>query len=290
MKKLKYWGAALIVGLFLGFTFWWTDHKDKKDPHNRSDVFVYQEKGILHWLKLSIQDGKVKGTLHEQKMIEEIGKVPFIEQKNYPLDGEITEKGYEFNVKKDDKVSKIKVTPSSKGLIVQRPEDKESKLYIATNHEKLNEYVKAIKKELQIAIYHSEEKENQRLKNFFSELKSVYGYLYSTKNGPIQLFIKIDEALNEGELTGSLLVMSNAGDNKQYEETRYDLNGITDGLMVQFFTSVDGKKVKLKGDFLEGATSFDLSFWMTDQKLSFHAVTEEEFKHRYNEFKVRAQK
>jgi hypothetical protein len=138
------------------------------------------------------------------------------------------------------------------------------------------------------ANYHSEENENNRLKKFFSDLASVYGYLYSTENGSYQLFVKIDEALLEGELTGSLLLMAYTEDtNNHYKETRYVLNGITDGHMVEFFTTVDGKKTKLKGNFYEGATGFDLSFWATEQELSFHAVTEEEFKQSYDGFKIK---
>ena len=61
-------------------------------------------------------------------------------------------------------------------------------------------------------------------------------------------------------------------------ETRYALNGVTDGNMVRFFTTVDGKTTKLEGHFHDGAIGFDLSFWSSVQKLTFRAVTEEEFK------------
>ncbi|MGM9987728.1 MAG: hypothetical protein ACI35O_10930, partial [Bacillaceae bacterium] len=148
------------------------------------------------------------------------------------------------------------------------------KLYNPVNQKELDEYVQAIQD------YHSEEKEKKRLREFFSELRSVYGYLYSAKDDSFQLFIKIDEALLEGELTGSMLMMDDKG-----KETRYVLNGVTGGHKVEFFTTVDGKTIKLEGNFYEGATEFDLSFWMTDQKLSFHAVTEEEFNQRYKNFK-----
>ncbi|WP_433957221.1 hypothetical protein [Cytobacillus horneckiae] len=81
-------------------------------------------------------------------------------------------------------------------------------------------------------------------------------------------------------------MMTNKGrGNNLYEETSYDLNGITDGLMVELFTTVDGKKTKLEGNFHEGATGFDLSFWTTNEKLPFYAVTEEEFNNIYEKFK-----
>ena len=87
----------------------------------------------------------------------------------------------------------------------------------------------------------SEEIEKNRLNKFFSELETIYGYFYSADDESLQLFIKIDEALLEGELTGSLFMMADTG---SYEETSYVLNGITDGLMVQFFTIVDEKDTK----------------------------------------------
>ena len=150
----------------------------------------------------------------------------------------------------------------------------------------VNNYV-----ESQQAIDQSEEKENQRIKNFFSDLRSVYGYLYTAKDGSLQLFLKIDEALNEGELSGSLfMVTDEENKNKHYTETRYTVNGITDGLMLELFTTVEGKETKLKGNFHEGADGFNVSFWTTDQKLYFHAVTEDEFKQNDEAFKRNAQR
>ncbi|MBS4177712.1 hypothetical protein [Lederbergia citrea] len=129
------------------------------------------------------------------------------------------------------------------------------------------------------ALDRSEEKEKNRIRTFFSELNSVYGYLYTKENGKYQLFLEIDEALLQGELSGSLLMMADTGNkNNPYEETRYVLNGITDGHMVEFFTTVDGQKTKLEGNFIGATVGLNLSFWTTDQKLTFKAVTEEEFK------------
>lgn len=144
---------------------------------------------------------------------------------------------------------------------------------------------------LNTALDQSEEKEKTRLKTFFSEMKSVYGYLYSTENGKFQLFIKIDEALLQGELAGSLLMMEvdTEDKNNSYEESRYVVNGITDGHMVKFITTVDGKKTTLEGHFIKSATSFNLSFWKTDEKLVFNAVTEKQFKQSYEEFKTKVE-
>ncbi|WP_155982670.1 hypothetical protein [Paucisalibacillus sp. EB02] len=71
-----------------------------------------------------------------------------------------------------------------------------------------------------------------------------------------------------------------------YEESTYVLYGITDGLMIEFHTTVEGKTMKLEGNFhQEDASSFDLSFWASTHNLLFHAVTEEEYKQRYEEYK-----
>lgn len=147
-------------------------------------------------------------------------------------------------------------------------------------------WVKAEEKDRKEPLDQSEQIEKERLNDFFTELHHVYGYLYTAENESLQLFLKIDEALREGELSATLLMMETTGDkSNSYKETKYTLNGITDGLMVEFFTTVDGEPTKLKGNFHEGAASFDLSFWTTDQKLLFREVTEEEFKQRYEKFK-----
>ena len=283
---------TVVIGVLIGLAFWWTtsEVKDQKDPLNQSDAFVYSDTGILYWFELTSRKGKVEGTLHQQKIIEEVGKVPLMEEKKFPLTGETTEKGYEFKVTNGRNIMTFDAWLSKRNLVVQKQGKKDNEVYKAVDQEELDKYVKAIQQELQMAIYHSEEKEKNRLRKFFSDLDSVYGYLYSTENGSFQLFIKIDEALLQGELTGSLLMMTNTGIKENpYEETIYALNGITDGLMVRFFTTVDEKETKLEGNFHEGATRFDLSFWTTNQKLSFHAVTEEEFKQNYEEFKTKAQ-
>lgn len=283
---------ALLIGFLIGVAFWWTtsEGKDRKDPLNQSDAFVSSDNGILYWFELTSRKGKVEGTLHQQKIIEEVGKVPFIEEKRSSLTGETTEKGYEFKVDNGGNIITFDAWFSEGNLVVQKQGKKDNEVYKAVDQEELDKYVKAIQQELQVAIYHSEEKEKNRLRKFFSDLDNVYEYFYSAENESFQLFIKIDEALLQGELTGSLLMMTDTGSKtNSYEETRYALTGITDGLMVQFFTIVDGKETKLEGNFYEGATRFDLSFWTTDQKLSFHAVTKEEFKQNYENFKAKAQ-
>jgi hypothetical protein len=169
-------------------------------------------------------------------------------------------------------------------LFVKKQGEKDNLLFEAMDHKQLDKKRKTLQQELELAIYHSEEKENNRLRKFFTDLRNVYGYLYSSEKESFQLFIKIDEALLEGELSGSLLVLEHTENiNNPYEETKYILNGITDGLMLELSTIVDGKETRLKGDFHGDAFGFDLSFWKTTNQLSFHAVTEEEFNQSYEE-------
>lgn len=281
MKSFKYWGVTVALALLIGVGISWTitKIKERNDPLNKSDAFVYSNNGTLYWFELASRKGKLEGYLHRQKLVNKIEEPVNIEEKKYLLDGEKTEKGYEFKVKVDGEIITYDAWVSGPHLSVQKHGEKDIRLYNPVNKEELGEYIDALKN------YHAEEKENNRLRKFFTDLRQVYGYLYTSGNSSYQLFIKIDEALQEGELRGSLLMMNDTGDKIQpYQETRYDLNGITDGLMVEFYTTVDEKKVKMTGNFHEGAVSFDLSFWKSDEKLRFKAVTEEEFKQRYEDF------
>jgi hypothetical protein len=281
MKKLTYWGVMAVIGLLIGVTLWWAtlELTDSRDPLNQSDAYVYSNNGMLYWFELTSRNGKVEGTFHQQKLLEENEKPPSIDETKYHLIGEKTKKGYEFKVDKGREMIAFDAWFSGPHLSVQEHGEKENKLFNPVDLEELEEY------EAALLNYHSEEKENNRVRKFFSDLRNVYGYLHTPESGSYQLFIQIDEALLEGELTGSLLMLTNTGnENPPYVETRYDLNGVTDGMKVKFFTSVDGKETKLEGDFHEGATRFDLSFWTTNEKVMFHALTEEEFKQSYEEF------
>ncbi|WP_059171679.1 hypothetical protein [Bacillus sp. FJAT-27445] len=284
-------GVAGIV-LLIGIVGWWAASAagERKDPLNQADAFVYREKGILYWFDVKSQNGKVKGKRHQMRVIEEIGQPPFLEEKHYRLRGEEADKGYEFKVSGDKKTVTYAAWLTGPNLMVQEQGEATAKAYEAVGYEKIDKYVKEIQQEHETAVYHSEEKEKTRLRNFFSDLNHIYGYLYSAENGSFQLFLKIDEALLQGELAGSLLMMANTRHpDKPYEETKYALNGITDGLMLEFYTKVDGKQAKLKGNFHGDATAFDLTFWLAGSKLLFHAVTEEEYKRSYTEFKEKAQ-
>ncbi|WP_066305724.1 hypothetical protein [Bacillus sp. FJAT-29814] len=276
MKKLKYWRVAAVIGLLIGIVYWWATSlvKDLKDPLNKADVFVYSDNGILHWFELTSRSGKVKGKLHQLRLIEKVGKAPSMEEKIYPVTGETTKKGYTFVVNKDGNLKSYEAWFSGPHLSVRMQVEQDSILYNPVNQEELSGYVKALKD------YNTEEKENKQRRQFFDELRSVIGFLYVDENDLFKLFIKIDEALIEGELTGSLLMMDSNG-----KETRYALKGITDGQMLRLFATVNGETTKLEGHFHEGAAEFDLSFWTADKKLTFHAVTEKEFNQSYEKQK-----
>ncbi|MFD2446916.1 hypothetical protein ACFSO7_23525 [Bacillus sp. CGMCC 1.16607] len=84
MKKIKYWSIAALIGLLIGVSFWWvsTEMKDRKDPLNKSDAFVYSNNAMLYWFELKSQKGKVKGILHEQKLMDGMGENPILKKKN----------------------------------------------------------------------------------------------------------------------------------------------------------------------------------------------------------------
>jgi hypothetical protein len=264
-----------VVGLMIVAAFFWaiTKMNDLKDPLNKPYAFVYSDNATVHWFELSTNNGNVEGKLHQQRYIEKGGKEPVMEEKIYLVTGETTKKGYRFKVNYDEETLEYDAWFSGPHLSLQKQGEKDNKLYNPVDKKGLDSYIEALKD------YHSEENEKNRLRTFFTELRSVYGFLYSDKNSPFKLFIKIDEALLQGELSGSLRMIDETG-----KETTYALNGITDGKMVRLHTTVDGKTTKLEGNFLNGATEFDLSFWKTDKKLMFHAVTEAEYKQAYDEF------
>lgn len=274
MKKLKYWGVGAVIMLLIAAAIWWIPSKmnELQDPLNKSDAFVYSNNGIVLWFELASKRGNIEGKLHQQRFIEYPGKAPVLEDKVYPLLGKTTENGYIFDVKQGTETIGFNAWFTGPHLSVQKQGEKDSTPYNPVNWEELDGYVEALKD------YHTEEREKKQRREFFTELRSIYGYLYSDNDGSFRLFIKIDEALLEGEMTGSLLMVDDKGN-----ETSYALNGITDGSKVRFYTTVNGKTTKLEGRFHESATEFDLSFWKTDQKLLFHAVTEDEFIQNYKE-------
>ncbi len=276
MRKL--WVIVLLIGV-VGAGWWMiAGAKDRDDPLNQFDAFVYSENGILYSFELTSKKGKVKGTFHKREIIEDDRGEPVLEDNEFPLIGEATEEAtYEFHVDEDGSMVTYHATFSNETLFVKREGEEESLPYKPVDEKELDEYVKTIQAELQVANEELENKEYERLNKFFSEFTSVYGYLYAEEDVPFQLFMEVDEANFEGDVTVSLLMMDDSGD--RYEEREYELNGITDGHILELYTIVDGKEVKLEGNFHGDASSFDLSFWTTDKLLTFHAVTEQEFNH-----------
>lgn len=264
---------------------------DRKDPLNKAEAFAYKENGMLYWFELNSRSGKVTGKQHLMKVIEEVGGPPFLEEKHFSIRGEETGKWYELKVNHDGKTRKYSAWFSGPKLLIQEQGEKAPKVYKAAEKKEIEEYVKEIQREYDKAVYHSEEKEKTRLRNFFSDLNQIYGFLYSAEDGSYQLFVKIDEALLQGEVAGSLLMMAKTGNpGNPYEETKYAFNGITDGQILELYTMVDGKQTMLKGNFHGGAFAFDSSFWMAENKLPFMAVTEAQYKQSYTEFQEKAHK
>ncbi|OCA87911.1 hypothetical protein A8F94_08755 [Bacillus sp. FJAT-27225] len=286
MRRLKVWGlVAAVAGLLIGIAAWWekTEAEVRAEPLNQHEAYVYTDNARIYWFELDSRKGEIEGYFHNGKLIEEDGEPPSLVRQRYRLTGKKTENGYELTVNKDGKMITYDIAFSGPHLSVKRHGDPEAILYNPVNQKELDEYVIAL------LDYNTESKENEQIRQFFSDLNSMYGYL-SFSGEEHQLFIKIDEALQQGELSGSLLIMTDTGDaNTPYKGTTYNLNGITDGKIVEFYTNVDGKDVKLEGEFQGDATSFTLSFWTTGEILSFTAIREEEFKQYYEEFKKKSQ-
>lgn len=290
MDRLKWWRVATLIGVLIGVAILWVTFEDRKDPLNKSDAFVFQDEGELYWFEITSRIGKVEGKLYKKVIIEEIGREALFEEKYYSVTGKTTDKGYEFQVKDDKEILKFEAWFSEGNLSIQEQGESEIKIYQAVGNEELGEYKNELQQEWENVLYYAEEKEKNRKRKFLSDLKSVYGYLYSSENDSFQVFLKIEEAFEQGEAAGTLLVMEHTGnETNPYQEVRYVLNGITDGLMVEFFTTVDGQGTKLKGNFIEATIGLDLSFWMTDKKLRFKAVTEDEYMQKYEEFKLNIQ-
>ena len=287
------WAIGIVIGVLVGAGIWWASiyAKDRKDPLNQSDAFVNNEGDTLSWFNLKSRNGKVTGELLQQKVVEEIGDPPVMEEKSSPVTGEVTGRGYRLTISKGEQKRTVDAWFSEGTLYVQDQGKKESRSYKAVHQDEMKDIMQAKQEEFENLLYHSEEKEKNRIREFFSDLRSVYGYLASTEDESALLFLKIDEALLEGEISGSLLVKEKAANgNNAYKETKYEVNGITDGQIIKLYTNVEGKETKLEGRFLQGAASFDLSKWKSDEKLVFQAVTEEAYQQRSNEFETAAKK
>lgn len=290
MSKFQNWVLIILAGALIVLLFWWllSEKQDGKDSEDK-EIYLYSEQGELIWLELTNQQDKVKGKLHQKKVMDEIGEVPYMAEEEYTLIGEATEDGYIFEKTKDKESIELKANLTDSDISLEMPGEEGRKLLKPITSEKLTEYEEDIQQDLDYALYHMEKKEKDRIAKFVSEFTSVYGYLYSEEDKPYQLFLRIDEALLQGEVTAELLLMEKTEDeNKPYNETRYPTYGITDGLMLELYTDVDGESTVLKGNFHDSAASFDLSFWLADEKLLFRAVTEEEFNQKYEEFKASA--
>lgn len=284
MNTFKYLGLAVLVGgLLISALLWWPS-LHPKGPLNTPYAFVYKGgNGDFYWFDLTSSSRKVKGTLHQLDVVEEDSS---IQETKYPLTGKKTEEGYEFKLDFKGKTEKVDVEFSGENLLIKEKQGKYERLYRAVDRREFDQEIKDFQDEAKEADYNEEQYFNQHADSFFSELDRTFGYLYSEKEEPFQLLLTIDEWTREGDVSGSLLMRTRKSDhNKPYTETRYEMVGITDGSMLQLYTTVDGKKTKLTGHFHGDASQFELSFWETDRPLIFHAVTEEEFKTKEKAFK-----
>lgn len=279
MKKIIIGTAAVLAMILIGGVVWWAiSQKETK-------IYVHSDEGVLMWLELSGGNHNIDGTLHHHQIIEEPGIEPFMEKKEYTLSGTKTENGFTLTAVYHDETRNFTGKLSGTDFVLTEREKNPLK-FAAVSKQELEGFIKKLEEELEDAVYHAEEREKTRIRQFFAELRNVCGFLYTAPDGSKQYFIKIDEALLEGELTGSLLATVNTGNEQNpFKETTYPLNGITDGRLLNFYTNIDGKSKKLDGHFEDGVTGFHLSLWDSDEKLFFEAVTEEEYAQKSAAFK-----
>lgn len=286
MRLKGKWRLVVAVFCLIGVIGWWTA---SEFIFTKTVIYAtYSDKDELSWFEWISRKGEVKGSFHEWILKEEIGRPPVIDQNTYHFIGKKMENGYELTVDKDGKDKLFYVTFSDGHLMLRKQTETEEKEYRMVVEDELDYYVQLIEQELEKALYHAESKEKARVRTFFDELNRIEGFFSSAKDDSFQLYIQLDEALYEGELSGSLLLMLSTGEEASpYKEITYELHGITDGLMVQFFTMVDEEAMTLEGHFHEDDYRFEVSFWLSDQSLTFYPVKEEEFYEKYNQYKAR---
>lgn len=280
MGTKKRWQFAVLAVLLIGIVFWFVFNFT-----GSSKTYVFSDEDSLYWFELSSRGDKVDGEFFQWELIQEVGQVPFLEKKEASVTGEKTEEGYTIKVDMDGEKLAFDIKYSGEDLLVSNQAEEGVNLYKPVEKESLTDYQNAINAQYEEAIYHAEYKENQRLRNFFDAFNAAYGYLHIAADGEFLVFLQIDEAHLEGEVMGSLQVIEQTGDtNSPFKETEYPVNGITDGLILRLYTDIDGESMKLEGEFIEPAESFELTFWKSSEKIRFDVVTEEEYKKLSEEF------
>ncbi|WP_071461518.1 hypothetical protein [Bacillus massilinigeriensis] len=269
--------AGVMIMLLISASIWWSNSKsgDPNDPLNMPYAFVYKGgNGDFYWFDITKRSGKVKGKFHQLNVVEEKSS---IKETAYPVTGKKTGKGYEIKISFKGKKQRSDVHFSGKNLLVKEKQGKFERLYRAVDKKEFDRVIENFQDEAKRANYNEEQFFNHHLDTFFSELDRTFGYLYARKNESLQLLLKIDEWTREGDVSGSLLVSTRSDNKKPYEETKYEVVGITDGSILQLYTKVDGKETRLIGHFHGNASKLELSFWKTKHRLIYRAVTEEEF-------------
>ncbi len=276
MIKRNYWPAGLLLVLFGLTAFLWASGASEKrvEPVNRWDAFVLQEDGALSWFTLKKESKKINGTYHQRFINDDTNQPAFIDEQKYKVTGKETDNGYELSLEGKERKT-LEAWISGKDLSVKRAGQPVA-LYKSASESELEKHQAVLEEELEAFLYDYEYKEQQRIKAFFDLLRSKYGYIHIEEDRSLMIFIQFHEALYEGELSGSMLVLNKSGSALQEEE--YEINGITNGKSLTLFAPVDGKSVKLEGEFSDNLKNIRLSFWLTREKLEFHEADREELK------------
>ncbi|MGE6630612.1 hypothetical protein [Bacillus sp. NPDC077027] len=292
MNKLKVWIVAIIVVLLVGAGGWTAYQATaQKNSLNHSHAFAYKTKDHLSWFKVTETKGKVTGHLNE-KFVKESFLEPELFEDQYDLSGKVIESGYEFQVKQGKENVTYEVRFSGKDLSVKKQGEKKSKIYKAIDQKKLTTYQKAIQDRYDELEYTAEFRQDQYRRNFTEKFNAAYGYIYTAQDGSYQLFLTIDEALREGEWSGSLLVTTVPGvDCKPYKETTYEAFGLANGYTFHMFTDplVKDMQKSIKGTVDAEAKVIEIPFWKKGGMLKLKVVTEKQYKKQVEAFKKQAE-
>ncbi|WP_027725136.1 hypothetical protein [Tuberibacillus calidus] len=272
MKRL-FW---IVIGLIVTISVFWFIGESyfSKTAGSQAKIFIYRDDHQLWWLSLTGRSHDVSGEYYRWTIQEKAGSPPTWQKQADSVTGKVTDDGYQLLMNRNG----TKETFSAKYV--------DGKLMVKgfpltpVSQSKLKSYQQAFKEDWEQTVYVAEQKENERLDRFFSDLRKVYGYLYAPDNSQEWLFLKVEEALREGEWSCTLQVV----EKKPHRTTTYHLNGITDGLMAKLYTTVDGKSVTLEGKFRNVAKDLELTYWKTGETVHFQAVNETEYQKRWRSF------
>ena len=274
---------AILLVLGLIVVNWAIKEKDKELDFPA--ILMHKEAGVLMWVELEkANKAQVTGRFNQWIQVEDEGKESHIDVRPSMINANYKKNEYKWNVMDDGEKHTYHGWVSDGKFLVQPEGETEPTTLHPVDEATLQAEQTALEQAVESTDEDAEYKEKNRLKHFFEKLNNVYGFVYASEDNHLQLFIKIDEALLEGEVSGLLTVTEWDADEQTYQEKVYEANGITDGRMLEWFVEKEEESVKLEGSIQEEARWLELSYWNADQPLDYIAVTKDEYELRHKEF------